>query len=162
MKKLLILIPLIVFSCQKKETETSNFSQKDSLILPTKTEVKDSVSAIPTIETDRVFDGDSIIRNVKSEQIPFRVDEEFTHENQQLIIKIQNFDRQNISGEILPENPEMNIRFNQIKLPNGDYDGPFGRRMMFKSRENGEIWLIIGKSNMASGTATGKFSIKIQ
>ena len=162
MKKLLFLIPMIVFSCQKKETETQQEIGKDSVILSTKTEEKDSVASVPTIETDREFDGDSIIRTIKSAQIPFRVDEEFTHENQQLIIKIPDFDRQNISGEIVPENPEMNIRFNQIKLPNGDFDGTFSRGMMFKSREKGEIWLIIGKSNMASGIASGKFSVFVR
>ena len=88
--------------------------------------------------------------------------DEFTSDVSELIIKIPDFDRQNISGEIVPENPKMNIRFNQIKLPNGDFEGPFSRGMMFKSRENGEIWLIIGKSNMASGIASGKFSVFVR
>ena len=56
----------------------------------------------------------------------------------------------------------MNIRFNQIKLANGDYDGPFGREINYEIKEKGEVWLIIAKSNMASGDATGKFKIRIE
>jgi len=56
----------------------------------------------------------------------------------------------------------MNIRFNQIKLPSGETEGPFGREMLLKTKEKGEIWLIIGKSNMASGETKGKFSVSIR
>ena len=55
----------------------------------------------------------------------------------------------------------MNIRFNQIKLANGDYDGPFGREISYDIKQKGEIWLIVSKSNMASGETKGKFEIEL-
>ena len=56
----------------------------------------------------------------------------------------------------------MNIRFSQIKLPNGNFDGPFTQDISYEVKEKGEIWLIIGKSNMASGEAKGKFKVTIK
>ena len=94
--------------------------------------------------------------------IPLTITDEFTPKVQKMVLKIKNFDRAKIVGTITPENPQMNIRFNQIKLTNGDYDGPFGREINYEIKEKGEIWLIIAKSNMASGAATGEFKIRIE
>ena len=91
--------------------------------------------------------------------IPLTLTDEFTTENQQYIIKIKNFNRPKIFGAITPKNPKMNIRFNQIKLSDGSLDGPFGREITYEIPQKGEIWLLIGKSNMASGEITGEFSV---
>lgn len=33
--------------------------------------------------------------------------------------------------EIIPENDSANLRINQIILPNGESDGPFGRKLLY-------------------------------
>ena len=170
--KILMLIPIILFSCNKQESVTEIQSKSDTLsqqISIENSSMKDSVDTrIETVQQNgrqgmmREVEGNKIIRIADASQIPFSIGEEFTEENQQFILKIRNFERENISGEISPEKAGMNIRFNQIKLPGGETEGPFGRALVFKTKEKGEIWLIIGKSNMASGETKGKFSVNIQ
>ena len=57
---------------------------------------------------------------------------------------------------------KQNIRFNQIKFPDGSFDGPFRKKLTHTVKENGEVWLIIGKNNMAEGTANGDFSVTVE
>jgi len=178
MKKLLFIIPLALISC-KKETSVSNLEiQEDSVIteqiIPkpkslTKSE-KDSVinNAPKTKEilrrgVMREIEGNKIFRIADAEQLPFSIGEEFTQDGQQFILKIQNFEKEQISVTVKPQNETQNIRINQIKLPNGDFDGPFSREIKnYEISQKGEIWLIIGKSNMASGEMKGNFTVSVQ
>jgi len=108
-------------------------------------------------------EGNQIIRVADAAQLPFSLGDEFTAENQTFILKIKNYKNPKISAAVKPKNKEMNIRINQIKLPNGDYDGPFGRELKdYEVPEKGEVWLIIGKSNMASGEAKGDFTVSVE
>ena len=180
MKKLWILIPIIAFSCNQK-TETVNES----------TVVEDSATAIveevPTEEKvaelkklpDSVIDNAEpvkevlrtgvmrqenereIVRIADSEMLPFSLGEEISGENQELVLKIANYDKPNIVAEIKAEDG-MNIRFNQVKYADGTMDGPFGRTLNIPNKGDGEIWLIIGKSNMASGSSVGKFTVSVE
>ena len=166
MKKLILLVPIILWSCNKTESVGESTSKTDPLF--EKTVVEDTLKEIQTeIPGDRQgmmreVDGNKIIRTADAQQIPFSIGEEFTEEDQQFIMKIKNFKGRNITGEITPEKPDMNIRFNQIKLPNGSFDGPFGRQINYAVKGGGELWLIIGKSNMASGNVKGNFSVNIR
>lgn len=168
----MLLLSLLLMSCSKEQhtvTTPAHDSVQGAAHAPDSvTEKADTPVILPSepgnSETKpfRYAAGDSIVQTINSAMIPLQLKEEFTNESQKYIIKIKNFDRQNISGEIQPEAPEMNIRFNQIRLPNGDLDGPFGRGMIFKIRETGDLWLIIGRSNMASGKTTGRFTVSIK
>lgn len=179
MKKILLLIPLIVISC-KKETKTSDTQNSDSLVSveqPVQKEnndsaalrMKDSIinNAPKTKEVLRtgvmreVKDG-QIVRTVDGEHLPITLGEEFTKDNQELILKITDFANPEIKAKISTKEKDFNIRFNQIKLPNGDYDGPFGRDLTYALKDKGEVWLIIGKSNMASGNTKGNFTVSIE
>ena len=113
-------------------------------------------------KTFRVIAGDSIIKTINADMIPLTISDEFTTDQQKFVLKIKNFDGKKIVGKITPSNSNMNIRFNQIKLANGDYDGPFGLEMSEDISKPGEVWLIIGKSLMASGEAKGKFTVNIK
>jgi hypothetical protein len=79
-----------------------------------------------------------------------------------LVLKIVNYDQPTLKAKISTNEKDFNIRFNQIKLPNGEYDGPFGREISYDIQGKGEIWLIIGKSNMASGNTKGGFSVSVE
>src|SRR5690606_36540655 len=113
-------------------------------------------------EDSRSVENGQITTTIDAEMLPLTLSEEFTDKQQAYMIKIENFSGESISGEIVPENPQMNIRFNQIRLPDGTLDGPFSRKISYKTPDKGEIWLIVGKSNMASGVSTGKFTVKIR
>ena len=176
MKTEILLSTFLMMACSKKEAVTEITTGNDSAAVSDEVTVnvpadspQNGVVSMDTVQnqqpvsgTFRATEGNKIIKTINGDMIPLTVRDEFVNDDQRYILKIKNFDRQNISGEIIPENPQMNIRFNQIKLPNGETYGPFGRGMIFKFRESGEIWLIIGRSNMASGASTGKFEIQIR
>lgn len=177
MKKSLILIPLILFSC-KKESAVTETLHKDSAKISDKTvvenpidsaQIKDSIinNAPATKEVLRTgvmrnIDGKTITREADAEQMPFTIGEEFTQDNEEFILKIKNVKAGKISAKISPAENSQNIRFNQIKLPDSSYDGPFGREVSYDIKKDGEVWLIIGKSNMASGETKGKFSVSVE
>ena len=166
MKKLLLLAPIILWSCNKSDSVKESTSIVD--ILQQRPVERDSatevINEVPMGRQGmmREVEGNKIIRTADAQQIPFNIGEEFTEEDQQFIVKIKNFKQKTISGEVTPENAEMNIRFNQIKLPDGSFDGPFGRQINYAVKGGGELWLIIGKSNMASGDVKGNFSVNIR
>lgn len=179
MKKSLLLIPLIIISC-KKEPAVTAVQDKDSTIV---TEMPDSVVKADSAalrKRDSIINNapatkevlrkgvmrtekeGQIIRTADATQLPFTLGEEFKKDDQELILKLTHYDRPNIKAKISTKEKEFNIRFNQIKLPNGDYDGPFGREITYDTPGKGEVWLIIGKSNMASGNTKGSFTISVE
>ncbi len=176
MKTEILLSTFLMMACSKKEAVTEITTGIDSAAVSDQVTVNvpadspqngvvsmDTVQNQPPVSgTFRATEGNKIIKTINGDMIPLSVRDEFVNNDQQYILKIKNFGRQTISGEITPEYPQMNIRFNQIRLPNGEYDGPFGREISYNIKDKGEIWLIIGRSNMASGAPTGKFEIKIR
>lgn len=176
MKRLLFVVGLLFFSCEKKSTISNeenidtlntavemNNTQVDSLIA--EDSVSDSSNSIVAerMGMSREVSGNQIIRTANASQLPFRIVEEFTEEEQKFILKIQNFEKEKISAEVIPEQKDQNIRINQIKLPNGEYDGPFGRDLVdYEVKDNGEVWLIFGRSLMASGSSVGHFSVIVK
>lgn len=178
MKKSLLLIPLIIISCKKEGnvTETSKdsmavteqpaaHSQMDSAAIRKKDSVINNAPVTKEVLRTGVMRSENegkIIRTADASQLPFTLGEEFTKDGQQLILKIANYNQPNIKAKISTKENDFNIRFNQIKLPNGDYDGPFGREMVYETAGKGEVWLIIGKSNMASGNTKGHFTVSVE
>ncbi|MCY1660092.1 hypothetical protein [Chryseobacterium sp. SL1] len=179
MKKSLLLIPLLIVSCQK-ESAPAETQKIDSVIVSEQSDtapkmdsaavkMKDSVinnapktkEVLKTGVMRSVKDG-KITRTVDAEQFPLTLGEEFTKDGQEFILKIINFDQSKIKAKISTNEKDFNIRFNQIKLPNGDYDGPFGREITYDVKGKGEVWLMIGKSNMASGNTKGSFTVSIE
>ncbi|UKB84580.1 hypothetical protein LF887_02690 [Chryseobacterium sp. MEBOG06] len=179
MKKCLLLIPLIIVSC-KKEPAVTTTSDKDSTIV---TEMPDSVykrDSVALRKKDSIINNapatkevlrkgvmrsdkeGQIIRTADASQLPFTLGEEFKSDGQELILKLTHYDKPSIKAKISTNEKDFNIRFNQIKLPNGDYDGPFSRDITYETPGKGEVWLIIGKSNMASGNTKGHFTVSVE
>lgn len=179
MKKSLLLIPLIIISC-KKDPAVTDVSQKDSTIV---TEMPDSAykaDSIALVKKDSIINNapatkevlrkgvmrsekeGQIVRTADASQLPFTLGEEFKNDDQELVLKLTHFGQSNIKAKISTKEKDFNIRFNQIRLPNGNYDGPFGREISYEIPEKGEVWLIIGKSNMASGNTKGHFTVSIE
>jgi len=162
MKRSLLLIPLFIISCQKESAPVET-QKNDSVIVSEQPDtapkmdsaavkMKDSVinnapktkEVLKTGVMRTVKDG-KITRTVDAEQFPITLGEEFK-----------------IKAKISTNEKDFNIRFNQIKLPNGDFDGPFGREITYDVKDKGEVWLIIGKSNMASGNTKGSFTVSVE
>lgn len=165
--KIYIAILLFLFlSCNKKEVSLGNRAQDSIIVSEEKSPISKANSASVVLEnytklnTDSLSTGE-IIRFVDATQLPFVLTETFTDKQQKLIIRIFNYPPYQLKGKITTEVENFNIRFNQIKLPNGDFDGPFGKEMSYKISEKGEVWLIIGKNNMADGAITGEFSVLV-
>lgn len=179
MKKSLLLIPLIVISC-KKEPNTMAASEKDSISISEPMDAQPSIDSVAIRKKDSIINNSpvtkhvlkkgvmrsekdgQIIRTADASQLPFTLGEEFTKDDQEFILKITNYDQPHLKASIATKEKEFNIRFNQIKLPNGAYDGPFGRDLSYDIPEKGEVWLVIGKSNMASGNTKGNFSVSVE
>ncbi|KPE49969.1 hypothetical protein [Chryseobacterium indologenes] len=178
MKKSLLFIPIIILSC-KKESKEVTVQDKDSTVVA---EMPDSVvkSDSAVLKKDSVSNPASaaaeggrkgimreekngqIIRTAEASQLPFALGEEFTKDGQELVLKLKHYEKSDLKATITTNEKDFNIRFNQIRLPSGDYDGPFGRDITYKIPEKGEVWLIIGKSNMASGNTKGSFMINVE
>lgn len=178
-KAVLLLIPLMILSC-KKEASASETADKDSVIVseqPAPSEMKDSIAirqkdsvinnapltkevlktGVAREEKDR-----TIVRLADGERLPFTIGEEFTEKHDKLILKISNFSASKITAKISTKQQDFNIRFNQIQLPDGKMDGPFTREIAYDVPKSGEVWLIIGKNNMADGKTTGSFSVTVE
>lgn len=172
-KSILLIIPLMILSC-KKEAVVSDMAQKDSLVvneLPTPQSRLDSANMPKSdslIKKDSVNkelvreEKDKVIIITKDGSSSFKIDEEFTDKHDKLILKIVNFNKSKITAKITTKQQDFNIRFNQIKLPDGKMDGPFMREITYNVPASGELWLIIGKNNMADGKTTGSFSVNVE
>ena len=177
MKKItaVLLMTVAVVSCKKEEVVPTSTKAADSVSVTTQP-TKDSVAFKDSVRNEspevkavlrkgimRETENGEIIRIADGSMLPFTIGEELTDKNQRFILKIKNFEGAKISAAVTPANENMNIRINQIKLPDGSFDGPFGRDLTdYKINEDGEVWLIIGKSNMASGDAKGGFSLSVE
>jgi hypothetical protein len=179
MRKSLLLIPLIIISCKKDPNITEmptkdsvavsempdEASKADSVALKKKDSIINNAPATKEVLRKGVMRNEKagqIIRTADASQLPFTLGEEFTEDGQELVLKLTHYDKPDIKAKISTKEKDFNIRFNQIKLPNGDYDGPFGREITHEISGKGEVWLIIGKSNMASGNTKGSFTVSVE
>lgn len=175
------IILIGISSCQKEKYENSDHNiSKDSLIVNEQTagqsveesaalRLKDSVinnapktkevlkTGVMREEKNRV-----IIRMADGQRLPFTMGEKFTEKHDKLILKITDFTNTDISATIKVKDKNQNIRFNQIKMPDGSMKGPFGKELVEVVKGKGELWLIIGKNNMADGITSGDFSVTVE
>jgi hypothetical protein len=178
MKKSFFLIPLIIFSCTKetavteqKSMDTAQTVIEEPAVHPEDSEkLRDSIINNAPVTQEvlregvmREEEGKKIVRIADAEVLPFNIGEQFTESGQEFVLKIENFAKDKISVTLKPENEQQNIRINQIKLPDGKLDGPFGREIKdYEVPEKGEVWIVIGRSNMASGEDKGHFSVSVK
>lgn len=151
--KYLALIPLFLIAC-KKEPEIKE--QK----VDTVTTIEKPVDSLSTILKTEKESNQNIV-TVDASKMPIRLNLEIKNPDDQLILKLENLNQPKIKGYIKTEKP-MNLRFNQIRMPDNTFDGPFGPTIEYDTKQKGEYWLILAKSNMAEGTPVGKFFVKIE
>lgn len=179
MKKTLLILPLIAMSCSKKnepvaETASQAVISTTQSTSPAKTVadsavIKDSIinNAPATKEVLRTgvmreITEKTITREADAEQLPFSLGEEFTAEGQKLVLNIQNIQPGTFKAALNPADKKQNVRIEQIKLPDGSTDGPFGSELTQQISKAGTVSLRIGASNMASGPSTGRFTVQVE
>ena len=64
-------------------------------------------------------------------------------------------------GEITGVGDMANVRFNQIVMPDGTSDGPFGRSIEYGLEQQGTYHLLIGESLMAGEPWGGEFMLEL-
>ncbi|GGG55310.1 hypothetical protein GCM10007332_16190 [Epilithonimonas arachidiradicis] len=147
------LIPLFLVAC-KKEPEIKE--QK----VDTVTTIEKPMDSLSTILKTEKESNQNIV-TVDASKMPIRLNLEIKNPDDQLILKLENLNQAKINGYIKTQKP-MNLRFNQIRMPDNTFDGPFGPTIEYDTKQKGEYWLILAKSNMADGTPVGKFFVKIE
>lgn len=169
----LLLSLLLIVSCKKavpseeKKTDSVIVSEQSENTLPLDSANskinKDTLQSLNVKSDDYLNEKTGeITKLIDGEKLPSTLECEFTDKIQKVVVRIANYKKDQLKANIIPENNNMNIRFNQIKTPNGKYDGPFGREISYKISGKGEVWLIIGKNLMAEGDNVGRFSVRIE
>lgn len=67
-----------------------------------------------------------------------------------------------LKATIVPDKQPANIRFNQVFLPDGSSDGPFGQTLDFRLPQKGMYKIHIGPSLMANDAYTGNFRLHVK
>lgn len=151
--KYLALIPLFLVACKKepevKDTKTDTVTTVEKPV--------DSISAI--VNTER--ESNQNIITVDASKMPIRLNLEIKNPNDQIVLKLENLDQPKIKAYLTTQSP-MNVRINQIRMPDNTFDGPFGPTIDYDTKQKGEYWLIFAKNNMADGEPVGKFFVKIE
>lgn len=149
------LATLSAVSCKKDTDKIGEEIKRDTIMTVEKP--ADTLSKV--IST--TLEDNHIILDVDASILPIRLVQEIKTPNDQIIIRLQNYDKSTLKAFIKPDK-EMNIRFNQIRKPDNTFDGPFAQSIDYKTPNKGEYWLILSKDNMASGNVLGKFYLKVE
>jgi len=151
--KYLALVPFFLVAC-KKEPEV-----KDTKV-DTITTIEKPIDSLSTILKTEKESNQNII-TVDASKMPIRLNLEIKNPDDQIILKLENLDQPKIKGYVKTKTP-MNVRINQIRMPDNTFDGPFGSTIEYDTKQKGEYWLIFAKNNMADGEPVGKFFVKIE
>ncbi|AWK07043.1 hypothetical protein HYN56_23550 [Flavobacterium crocinum] len=156
MKKLsLILICILLFSCQKKENSTIN----------NKENVTNRIDSITITREEKEQEnkqiGDTIFMNFENKENLFIAESALDSINSKVYIKFKAEDSGELKAEIVAATGKGNIRFNQIILPDKTSDGPFGMDLKIPLKQKGNYILIIGHSLMAENPYYGKFKVQL-
>ncbi|SMO72609.1 hypothetical protein SAMN06265171_105250 [Chryseobacterium rhizoplanae] len=150
-----LLSGLLFLSCSNKSGNTGISYHSVIQNIP----ITDTLKAVKSQEAERTVTNAVITRIVDMHQFPIEIHEELTNENQKLVLHLRNIRRTKISGRIIPESGQDNIRFNNIELNQRSIDGPFGKDFEYELNKVGDYSIVIQKSLMASGSQIGKFRI---
>lgn len=82
--------------------------------------------------------------------------------NQNIDIEFISKGYKKITAHLSSSDTLANIRFNQITLPDGTMDGPFGRDLEYPISRDGIYMLSIHESLMAGDPWAGDFTVRIQ
>ncbi|MDF2383899.1 hypothetical protein JMG10_20640 [Nostoc ellipsosporum NOK] len=65
-----------------------------------------------------------------------------------------------LQAELVALTPGLNLRFNQLFMPDGSSDGPFGNTLTYRMEKTGTYRLVLGPNLMAEGQTTGDYLLR--
>lgn len=139
------------------QVEDSLLKLPDSIVNKAEDVQRVLATGVNREETDR-----QIVRSAGAKMLPFTLGDEIKNDNQQFVLKLANMPKGKLKVQIQTKVKDMNIRVNQVRYPDGTLDGPFGRTAELEIPSEGEVWLMVGKSNMASSSPQGNFTIHVE
>lgn len=151
----LLLLSVLLFSCQQKQTKNDSVSSSDSIA------AKDSVVVNETKQENKQI-SDTIFMNFKNEKGFYVAEGTIDSLNSRVYVKFKNEDLGELNGKIIPAGGKGNIRFNQIIFPDKSSDGPFGMDLITNLEQKGNYILVIGHSQMADNPFYGKFTVQLE
>lgn len=151
----ILLLSILFFSCQQKQTKSDSVSSSDSIVAKDSIIVKEN-----KVENEQI--GDTIFMNFKNEKNLYIAEGAIDSLNSRVYVKFKNEDLGELNGKIIPAGGKGNIRFNQIISPDKSSDGPFGIDLNTKLEQKGNYILVIGHSQMADNPFYGKFTVQLE
>lgn len=146
---------LLLVGCKKDPVITDETTGRDTIAVVEA--VQDTLS--PILKTEH--DDNQTILTVDASKLPIRLIYTKKSAEEQIIVKLINYNHPKLKSFIKPEQA-MNIRFNQIRMPDNTFDGPFGLELEYETKQKGEYWLVVSRNLMASGSPVGKFFLKVE
>lgn len=67
-----------------------------------------------------------------------------------------------IEAELVPLTSGLNLRFNQLFIPGGTADGPFGSTLAYNLDKSGTYRLVLAPNLMAEGQTTGEYLVRFR
>ncbi|MGI8634944.1 MAG: hypothetical protein ACR2KZ_06040 [Segetibacter sp.] len=155
MRTLLFIIVLAIAGCRNIESDSHSSADK-------KMSMNDSsASPVNSYETD--FTEDSIItikfpKDSSSTTVKGRI----KGINNPITVNVPVTKGDKLMVRLIPEGSVANIRINQLFMPDGKADGPFGRRMDMKIRQHGDYKIIVGENLMQGEEWKGNFTLTVK
>src|SRR5690606_7305752 len=88
-----------------------------------------------------------IVATVSAGSIPDSIPSEVTRAYQRIEVIIDQVNTDSVVAFVNAPGTERNMRINQIIMPDGSMDGPFGHDIHYGTAQKGNYKLIIGKDN---------------
>lgn len=150
---LILLLSILVFSCQQKETKKTAVETSDTIFTKKNKEEKKE-------ENKQI--NDTIFMRFANEKGLYTAEGSLDSIHSKVYVKFKNEDLGELNAKIIPSTGKGNIRFNQIIFPDKSSDGPFGMDLKIQLKQKGNHVLVIGHSLMADNPFWGKFEVQLE
>lgn len=175
---LYLVVTLLVLSGCKKDPALDETRTLDSQLVEREvvTQIDSTFVKLPdsiidqSSEVERVLNEgvmrqetpEKITRTMDASERPLTFGDEIKNTEQVFVLKLTDLPKGPFSLTLSPENKEMNLRINQIRYADGSLDGPFGLELSTDNPQEGEVVVYVSKSQMASSSPVGKFTLSIE
>ncbi|UAY54426.1 hypothetical protein [Arachidicoccus terrestris] len=157
----LLAVAFTSISCRSNTDTDQNKPEADSAAAGMKIDTASITdrSALTVTETN---EDSLIIASVTQGSIPDSIVLKVDHIFQRIHVVVKNVSSDSLVASLNAPGKERNVRINQIIMPDGSMDGPFGHEIHYRTRQKGTYTLIVGKDNMADGQVEGPVTVFVK
>ena len=154
MRLIFFILVTFIASC-------SNIESNENSTTDTTTKTSDSITTSQSdIETD--FTKDSVITiKFPNDSSSITVTGRMNGINKPVAVNIPITKGKKLNIVLTPEDSIANVRINQIFMPNGKADGPFGRKLEQQIKQYGNYKIIIAENLMQGEEWKGNFRLTV-